>query len=437
MIKDTDGLVLPGNSGHGDAQRVSPGVTAPVMRSLDDQFRAEATRVLSRFRRAVEGVVYGVTKTLANSRSLQTALGVDLHVSWQVFKLLGPIEVLATVTYVPAAVSIRKFLALAKKRGIAQDLLDEVNAAFADYEALVASATGDREQFESLVMSFTDSAEAAQVGVQLRKSAFKAHVHYFGTAAETLVVGMLFHPGATPGKVDFLTVRSILGLRRLRASTDMIIERAMVAPGKTRDAGDFFKPGALDPDAAARYASPILPDFCSQPIPPMTTTIDDVGNVRTVLAHRDVGVGQEVDLTTARIYRGTTPDTTPGGQALLHGLIEIARPTRLQVMDTFVHRPTWPRMIASGGIFAHLTSRNPAYLDSAVKLPFNEKVSFLGSGDDVIRISEAPRYADAVRYACRQLDWSLDDMDVYRIRIEYPLMESSVLFRLEEPAVKD
>lgn len=405
----------------------------PIMRSLDDQFRADAARVLSRFRRAIEQVVYSVTKTVSNSRSLQAALGIDLHTSWQLYKLLGPSDVLCAVTCVPPAVSIRKLCSAAKKQGVAQAALDEVADSHAEYEALIAKSTGDREQFESMVMSFTDSPEAAQVGVQLRKSAFKVDVHYFGTSAETLAVGMLFHPGSVPGKVDVVSVRTMLGLRRLRASTDVIIERAKVGTDQTGRPNTYLLPTALDQDAAREYSAAIVPEFCSEPILPLTTTVDELGNVRTVLEHRDLGVGEEVDLTTARIYRDSTFSPTPDGRDQLEGLVEIARPTKLQIIDTIVHRPTWPRMIPTTGVYAHLPSRDPAHLGSAVKLPFHERIACLGSGADVLRVNEVPRYRDLVAYACRKVGWNIDDMDVYRLRIEYPLMDTNVLFRLEVP----
>ncbi|MGC4030128.1 MAG: hypothetical protein QM754_00055 [Tepidisphaeraceae bacterium] len=405
---------------------------APVMRSLDDHFRANATQVLGRLRSSIEGVVYSVTKTLQNSRSLQNALGVDLNVSWQIFKLLGPIETLATITYVPAAVSVKKLLNLAKKRGVAAEALDEVNAAFAAFECLVAETTGDREQFENLVMSFSDSPESQQVGMQLRKAGFKTNVHFFGVAADTVAMALMFHPGSGPNKVDFLNVRTVIGLRRMRASTDVVVERSKVSPERTGRDDDFVLADALDPEAAKFHRAAVIPEFCSQPMLPLTTTVDEAGNVRTVLERCDLGVGQEVDITTGRIYRDTPLIFTPDGNAVFQGLVEIARPTRIQVIDTFVHRPTWPNLKITSGVYAHLTSRNTMDAErTGVRLPCPEKLVYMGSGEDMLRISEAPRYPELVKYACRKMNWSFEDMDLYRIRLEYPLMDSNVLCRLE------
>ena len=141
-------------------------------------FGADAAEVLGNFRQAMERIIYSVAKGLQNSRDLQNVLGVDRNVSWQIFKLLGPIETLSTVSYIPAAVSLRKLLSAAKKRGVNEESLSAAAAAFAAFETFVMQTTGDREQFETVVMSYGDSAESAQMGMQHRKAAFKADCHF-------------------------------------------------------------------------------------------------------------------------------------------------------------------------------------------------------------------------------------------------------------------
>ncbi len=117
---------------------------------------------------------------------------------------------------------------------------------------------------------------------------------------------------------------------------------------------------------------------------------------------------------------------------MFDGLIEIGRPTRIQVIDNFVHRPTWPNLVPHAGVFAHLPRRLPSKVDQeGVKLPFSEPFSYLGTGADVLRIREVPRYPELIQYACEKMGWKFEDMDLYRIRLEYPLMDSNVLLRLE------
>ena len=48
--------------------------------TLDDQFKEGAINALARFRQAMERVIYSITKSLQNSRDLQSILGVDRYV---------------------------------------------------------------------------------------------------------------------------------------------------------------------------------------------------------------------------------------------------------------------------------------------------------------------------------------------------------------------
>jgi hypothetical protein len=404
--------------------------------TLDDQFRSEAGKSLGRFRLAMEKLIYSITKALQTSRDLQNLIGVDRNVSWQLFKLLGPVETLATIPYIPASISLRKLLHAAKKRGVNEEYIEEVAAAFAGLEQFISSTTGDREQFETMVMSYADSAESAQMGMHHRKAAFKADCHFFGVAVDTLAFGLLFHPGQKPDSVDFVGLRQSLGLRRLRASTDVLVDRWKMNRDNTGKTDDFLFSDALDPEAAAAHSAAVLPEFCSQPMLPLVTTLEDSGDVRTLLKHRDIGVGRDVDIATARVFRGMELSRTPDGRPMFDGLVEIGRPTRTQVIDNWVHRPTWPNMVPSAGVFAHLPRRVASVVDrEGVRLPFSETFNFMGSGADVARIREVPRYPDLIKYACEKMGWRFEEMDLYRIRIEYPLMDSNILLRLQSPPV--
>ena len=422
--------------GRGSPSGVKP--PTPGGDAAADPFRVQATQVLARLRLAIERTVYPATGPLQNSRTLQHAFKVDLNVSWQIYKLLGAAGTLSTVTYVPAAVSFKKLLAAANKHGAAEDVLAEAAAAYAAFEQLVSATTGDREHFETAVMSFGSSPEAALLGIHYRKAAFKADAHFFGVACDTLAFALLFHPGERPGTIDLVGVRQMLGLRRLRAGTDLLVERWKLDQGEAALTGDGFRsPGEpLDPAAAAVRGAAVLPEFCSWPVLPLATYTGDSGDVSTVLRHRDIGVGREVDITTGRVYRDVQLDRLPDGRTAIQGLVEIARPTRVQVIDTLVHRPTWPALASQVGVYAKLPRRDASTVQAeGVRLPFPEAAHYLGPATEAVRFPESPRYPALVRYACAAVGWRLDDMDLYRIRLDFPLMDSNVFCCLATPPV--
>ena len=57
------------------------------------------------------------------------------------------------------------------------------------------------------------------------------------------------------------------------------------------------------------------------------------------------------------------------------------------------------------------------------------KISKVAAGIDGARIHGTPQYIDMLRYVCERRNWRLDDFDVYRMRMDYPLMDTMVAMR--------
>ena len=60
-------------------------------------------------------------------------------------------------------------------------------------------------------------------------------------------------------------------------------------------------------------------------------------------------------------------------------------------------------------------------------------VSYLGKGPSVLHTPDVPRYAQMGRYVFERVGWDGDRFDVYRCRVEYPVMPSSVAMCFDLP----
>jgi len=138
-----------------------------------------------------------------------------------------------------------------------------------------------------------------------------------------------------------------------------------------------------------------------------------------------VGRRSAVDMVFGQILRDAPVARLPGNDKLgFGGQVAITTPTALLIFDLLVHQPTFPKLglefdVLAYGSAPELHSRHPA-----LKLPFSERIASLGTGSDAILTREVPRYVELVEYACRQTNWSLDDMAIYRARIEYPMLDT-------------
>ena len=69
-------------------------------------------------------------------------------------------------------------------------------------------------------------------------------------------------------------------------------------------------------------------------------------------------------------------------------------------------------------------------------LPLRELVVYMGKGPSVLQTLDVPRYPEMAQYAFDRLGWDGEKFDVYRCRVAYPVMPSSVVVRfdlLEKP----
>ena len=64
-------------------------------------------------------------------------------------------------------------------------------------------------------------------------------------------------------------------------------------------------------------------------------------------------------------------------------------------------------------------------------LALRETVVHLGRGPNVMHSADVPRYPDMVRYAFERTGWDPERFEVFRCRVEYPVMPSSVFVQFD------
>jgi hypothetical protein len=62
-----------------------------------------------------------------------------------------------------------------------------------------------------------------------------------------------------------------------------------------------------------------------------------------------------------------------------------------------------------------------------------ESVTYLGKGPSVLYTADVPRYPELANYAFERLGWDGERFDVYRCRVEYPVLPSTVAMVFDLP----
>lgn len=401
----------------------------PSLAASAPAFQQETANVLARLRSALIELLSVPVGGIHKSLDVQKHYGVDAKLSWQIFRMISCPDPLQLAPFVPAAGPLRRLLAAAKKRGAPEALVSAAAAAHEAFERHIRTHAGDRTTFDAMLDDVTHSDAAQQANLLHRRSIVEGYQHILGVQLDVLVRAFLAHPGSSPGICDFASLRAKIGLRRLRPQLPLVVDRSkMMSGGET----DEFVRDALDPDAARTYGAPVIPSFCSASLPHLRSQRMPDGRTLAELTGDAVGRLGSVDLTFGHAWRNVPLDRAQSGPFRgrfgFGGSTAFNLPARLAILDTFVHRPTFGRMeheLAMWGQTMNLSESSPE-LAGAPQLPCRERVVFLGSGAAAARTAEATRYVEMLQFTTRRLGWDLEEFDVYRIRIEYPLTFTAV-----------
>lgn len=370
----------------------------------------------------------GITK----SRDLQKLLGIDVKLSWQIFRFIGPGDVLSLSTHIPAAKSFRRLCESARAHGADDAAVNEVLRAYTVYESLVHRHADDRTSFESMLSSLEGNQSDPQTDLNHRRAIFTGHRHFWGTQMQTYIVSQFVHPGGHAGVYDFAHLRSRYGLRRLRANADIFVDTYKLIPNGGGD--DTSIREHFDEQAIAAYGAPVLPEFSTQPLPELRTSRMHNGVTRTQLVGDAIGRTSSVDMTFGHISRNVIPDYDASGDIIFGMGVRIMIPMMSVIVNAFLHHEIAARVESSLAVYGHAADRDQVEMrQDSVTLPFRENVAFLGRGVSAARNREVLQYTNLLEYVCGHMKWNPNDFDVYSLRIDYPLLDTMLDLQLVTP----
>ena len=389
-------------------------------------FRELTIQRVSLLRNALLHLFNACGLSVRKSKDLQTHFGVDYTFSWRLYRLLSNDDVLAHCIDIPTASMMQKLYTAAEGRGAPAKLITALQEAFAAFEQHVAHFAGDRDFFAVMVTQIVGGNLEAQGELAHRKAACEAHRYIMGIETDLFHAAYIIHPSSSEaGAFDSAHLFNITGLRRLNAQRPLVIGVEHFSPDAKRPAVPSVEP--LDQRSFEKYGLYILPAFCSDPNLPLRT-VESPGKVVTEWMSESVGRPSAVDIVQGRVRRNSK-------FKVLRPTYGCTDPTRLFIQDLIVHRATFGRLEINttrwmyvGDYSLPMQERSPEHFRAMgfMELSCREQLALVGSGEGAAYTSESPQYMEVLRYASGRLGWNLDDFDVYRLRIEYPLLHSMV-----------
>jgi hypothetical protein len=391
-------------------------------------FALAATEVIERIRATFVAVIEAVCGCSPRAQDVSEQFGIHRKLGWQVWNVAYAAEPLTAVRFMPSERSMKVWREAAERRGVSSELLARLDDAPASFDRLVATHAADRETFEMLAESCDPRVDAA-AELRWRKQAFAGNCFVWGVRAKTLLACAFLHPAEKVGFFDLVRVQGLIGMIRTRPGVRWPFAQSLIETGDGAQRRPRREALTLSAEAEAAGV-PLMAGFCSRPLPAVQRRLAPSGMLEDELLPGRVGQTGECTIVTGEILRNAAPAyrTDPEESEALFGT-GVRTPGEMLICDQFVHRSLFPTTQHELRVFSELIS--PTTRDVRDLLPVSESVQRLGRGTARVRTADVPQYGELIECVFSRTGWDADEFDVYRVRMRYPPIPTSVMIRYD------
>jgi hypothetical protein len=395
-------------------------------------FAADVESVVCRLRDSMADVIARVPGlTYRRPNDLAADLGLATKLAWKVGRCVDVADPFAAAQFVPGPTGMRAFLRAAQRRGVPKPALDVARAAFEDFRKLVQTHGGTRKSFDMLAAGLAGT-DQMRADLEHRRLAFEGNTYVWGVRARTIFRANIVHPSSDLETWDLATVRGFIDFRCMRPKVAWRIARP-ASVDRSHNVHSELSRGALDPRAADGV--PLLIDLCSQPVPQFRPVIGLGGDVEFEFVESRVGNTGRMTCVTGELVRRIEPRYRTELYPDLCVMYPVRTPAEVLIFDLLVHES-----IFGGGepptpeLYSDLFGGGPSVrYEPADRLPLHDPLVYLGNGPDVARTPDIPRYPEMLRYALEQTGWNGRELKLYRLRMQYPTMPTTLMLRKPLP----
>jgi len=383
------------------------------------QFVEDGTAAVTGFRRALANILAEVGCRPDRSRELSRRFGLDKTLTWRVSRFVTEEDAWAAVQHIPRRPSIRIFVDAMSRHGASEASVAAVLEALEEFEQFVETHSGDRETLEVMAGNGASGVSSKRLSA-FQKSAFQANSAIWGVSAKVQYSIMLVVPSASKAEmVDVGVLSGFVGLRRLRPDRGWAVGR--LEQWDHTYAGTDAPVVPMD-RSTVTDGVPVLPQFCSSPVPVMQLVKGAGEKQRIEIARGQVGNTGACDVVLGWRWPATASmyESQPG-ECGEFGL-QLSTPVESSILDVFVHRSMEFAMHPEAGLYGDLPA-DPSYRADG------GRASPLIAATDVIRLSampadiataDVPRYDELLEFGTGQMGHTAMDLVGFRYRLRYP-----------------
>ncbi len=393
-------------------------------------FETDATSVLADCRAALSGVVNALPGAVQRPQDLARTLGIDKKLAWRIMNVIQSTDVFEAAQHLPGKSGVRIFLNAAGKLGAPEEVMGSVVEALEGYQRLVKVHAGDKASLELMLSSHVRQGRQ-RIDLEQRRAAFRANSYIWGIQTKTLFRTYLLHPSDDGDLFDFVSLRGLVDLRRIRANTPWVIHKTKVVDDDGQPRRSVW-PELLDPSAGDEddpEAVPWLPRFCSTPLPQVRRLAVGGSHVHYEIMSDSVGNTGLSTCILGSAVRSAAPRYCEPNNDCVELVVRAHLPAERLMFDQIVHRDLFGDHEPKLTVYGELTGETPPRSMDAARqeLPVVESAMFIGEGPAAMHATGIPRYTEIMEFAFQQMGWDARDFLVYRVEMQYPPIPTAIV----------
>lgn len=393
--------------------------------SLLESIEHVGKRLVSSFQLLIETTV-GPSPRVTD---LIQALGIDKTQASRVLRAISARTPYEALHEISAPRGLALIVDAAREQGAATDICHEAEDAVEAFSSLLEGFPDGRAGLNSVLASRVPRAKEA-ADRDARRSVFKGFVHLRGYRIDAVYIAAIFMPSQNDqDRVDFASVSSRVGLRRLRHGEKIHVTAISHAPQLVALSGKKLTSidDALMPISTTQGLSLIEEERSS------TTSYS--------LASESIPVNTGVELTTAMRYLDAAPRYAQPDQPYEEWTIRTGGNAETIVLDCLVHKDIYPdaappEVTCCWGNLMPPSRRTmtPSQFVRIDPLDQDYETSELGMGLARAKCREVPKAQDMLKHALTEIGAEPDDFRLFRVRQRYAVAGSAftLWFKLPE-----
>lgn len=382
-------------------------------------FQADASGMVRGVRAALADMLQDASLFDARPSAIARHLGIDKTLAWKLSRFVKAPDPLKAFRHMPGSEGVEIVLKAAEKRGIPNGRTNAVRIADAQLREFMVHHAGDRRSFEAMLAGGGGS---GQLEYEERRAYFRSGSVVWGARARLQLQTLILRPSETvDGMLDVLQVTGLVGLERLRPDMPRIVRRLRASNDSEREAFEIRRE-PLDPEGVTASSVPLLPEFCSQPIPEMRQFVGADGWVYDEIAPGEVGKRGAATCVMGEFHRAVVPYRRSEENTAGRYSMPVRTPVERALFDIVLHEDLAHFGPAIVKVFGMLDNRPHAGGAAASAVPLYDAVDaqLLGS-PPIVQTPSMGAYTRLFDSVFDRAGWgSREQFRGYRTELEYP-----------------